>query len=104
MQVWLNLLSNAITFTPEKGAVTVTLRQTEQYTTVIISDTGIGMSKEAQEHIFEKFYQGDKARYVEGNGLGLTLAKRIIDLCGGKIEVSSEPGRGTSFTVTLINQ
>ena len=64
-------------------------------------DHGEGMSPETQKRIFEKFYQGDSAHATEGNGLGLSLVKRIVDLCGGRIEVASELGKGTAFTVYL---
>ncbi|MFC7679947.1 ATP-binding protein [Paenibacillus sp. GCM10028914] len=101
MQVWLNLMGNAIKFTPDGGEITVSLTNDTNYITVHISDTGIGMSEDVQKHMFEKFYQGDNARYAEGNGLGLPLVRRIIDLCGGKIEVQSECGCGTTFTIQL---
>ena len=101
MQIWLNLLGNAIKFTDAEGEISISLHAAGQYVTVRISDTGIGMSREVQKHIFEKFYQGDNARASEGNGLGLPLVKRIVDLCGGFIEVESQPGEGSSFTVRL---
>lgn len=101
MQVWLNLLGNAIKFTPEGGEISVSLTATEHCIAVIISDTGIGMTKSVRKHIFEKFYQGDHARNAEGNGLGLPLVYRIINLCGGTIEVKSELGVGSTFTVKL---
>ena len=66
-----------------------------------MTDRGPGMSADVQLHIFDKFYQGDPSRRQEGNGLGLTLARRITELCGGGIAVSSAPGRGSTFTVTL---
>ncbi|MNJ00470.1 Sensor protein DivL [compost metagenome] len=68
---------------------------------MIISDSGIGMSREVKKHIFEKFYQGDKSRAADGNGLGLSLVKRIVDLCGGRIRAESEPGQGSTFTIEL---
>jgi len=101
MQVWLNLLGNAIKFTPEGGEISVSLTSKDHCIDVIISDTGIGMTKSVRKHIFEKFYQGDHARYAEGNGLGLPLVSRIINLCGGKVEVISELGEGSTFTVKL---
>jgi len=101
MYVWSNLLGNAIKFTPRSGIVTVNLRQLEQMISVTVTDTGAGMTEEVQAHIFEKFYQGDRARYSEGNGLGLTLVKRIVDLCGGEIKVDSKPMCGSTFTVLL---
>ncbi|MFZ7102052.1 MAG: ATP-binding protein [Peptococcaceae bacterium] len=101
LQVWSNLFSNAIKFTPDKGMIMTTLTQSTEWVTIVISDNGIGMTAEVQKHIFEKFYQADKTRYSEGNGLGLTLVKRIIDLCGGKIQVQSEYGQGTTFVIRL---
>ncbi|OAB33513.1 two-component sensor histidine kinase [Paenibacillus macquariensis subsp. defensor] len=101
MQVWLNLLRNSIKFTPEGREISVSLTSNDHCIAVIISDTGIGMTKSVQKHIFEKFYQGDHARSAEGNGLGLPLVSRIINLCGGTIEVISELGEGSTFTVKL---
>lgn len=101
MQVWLNLLGNAIKFTPEGGEISVSLTSTKHEIAVVISDTGIGMTKSVRKHIFEKFYQGDHARNAEGNGLGLPLVYRIINLCGGTIEVVSELGEGSTFMVKL---
>lgn len=101
MQVWLNLLGNAIKFTQEGGEISVNLVQQHDDITIIISDNGIGMTKNVRKHIFEKFYQGDHARSAEGNGLGLPLVNRIINLCGGTIEVISELGEGSTFTVKL---
>ncbi|WP_379131737.1 ATP-binding protein [Paenibacillus sp. sgz500958] len=101
MQIWLNLLGNAFKFTDPGGEITVTLRPTTDGVTVRIADTGTGMSEEVQKHIFEKFYQGDRSRSAEGNGLGLPLVRRILDLCGGSISVESTPGVGSAFTVVL---
>lgn len=99
--IWKNLLSNAIKFTPEGGSVTVTLKGTENSVTVTVADSGIGMSDEVKSHIFEKFYQGDASHHRAGYGIGLTMVKRAVLLCGGKIAVESEPGKGSRFTVTL---
>ena len=79
-QVWINLLSNAIKFTGEKGRIEVTAFRSAGAAVVKIKDNGTGMSRETQKHIFEKFYQGDKSRLSEGNGLGLALVKHIIDM------------------------
>lgn len=101
LQVWLNIYSNAVKFTPENGTIYTRLRKTDKEVIVSISDTGIGMSEEVKTHIFDKFYQGEKDRSSEGNGLGLTLVKRIVDLCEGTIAVQSRPGEGTSFDISL---
>lgn len=102
-QVWLNILGNAIKFTPRFGTVSVRLIERTGQVKVTVSDTGIGIAQEIQPHIFEKFYQGDHTRAAEGNGLGLALVKRIVTLCGGDISVKSDTGEGACFTVTLPN-
>ena len=100
-QAWVNLLSNAVKFTPEGGSIALRLVKEENKAVVTLRDTGIGMSPETMEHIFEKFYQGDPSHHRCGNGLGLPMVKRIIDLCGGSIQAESELGKGTAFTVKL---
>ena len=101
MQVWLNLLGNAVKFTPKNGDISVSLQETPDALTIAITDTGVGMSADIQKHIFDKFYQGDNSGYTDGNGLGLSLVKRILDLCHGKISVRSETGVGTCFVIEL---
>ncbi|MBQ8345570.1 MAG: HAMP domain-containing histidine kinase, partial [Clostridia bacterium] len=99
--VWNNLFSNAIKFTPVGGKVTLTLKADKNDVHVSVSDTGCGISPEVGTHIFEKFYQGDASHATQGNGLGLTLVKRVIDITGSDISVESAVGVGTVFTVTM---
>jgi signal transduction histidine kinase len=99
--VWNNLFSNAFKFTEDGGKVTLTLTADETYATVKVSDTGCGMSAEVGAHIFEKFYQGDTSHATQGNGLGLPLVKRVVDIMQGEIGVESAIGIGTTFTVKI---
>lgn len=100
-QVWSNIIDNAIKYSPDKGIIHVSIEESESQLSVTISDQGVGMSEETQKHIFEKFYQGDSSRKADGNGLGLALVKRIVDLCKGRITVKSEHNKGSAFTVEL---
>lgn len=97
--VWNNLFSNAFKFTPEGGAVSLVLETEGQYAIVKVSDTGCGMSPEVGAHIFEKFYQGDTSHATQGNGLGLALVKRVVDILHGEIRVESIKGQGSTFLV-----
>ena len=99
--VWNNLLSNAFKFTPSSGMVRLSLTADEKYATVQVQDTGCGMFAETGAHIFEKFYQGDTSHATRGNGLGLPLVKRVMDIIHGEINVQSKLGEGTTFTVKI---
>ena len=100
-QVWLNLISNAIKYTNEHGVITVEVKRLAREITVSVADTGVGMSKEDLSHIFNRFYRVDKSRAVEGNGLGLSIVKRIVDLHKYTIDVQSQEDVGSVFTVHI---
>ncbi len=102
-EVWFNILDNAVKHSPEGGTIKASVTSSDAAVTVSVTDYGEGMDEDVQQHIFEKFYQGDDSHAGEGNGLGLALAKSIVDLCGGNINVNSAPGKGAEFTVTLPN-
>ena len=99
--VWNNLFSNAFKFTEPGGTVSLTLSTTDHHAIVQVKDTGCGMSPEVGAHIFEKFYQGDPSHATQGNGLGLALVKRVVDIMQGEISVESALGVGTTFTVKI---
>ena len=99
--VWNNLISNAVKFTPEGGCIGVAVKTEEQAVTVSVSDTGCGIDPETGKHIFEKFYQGDTSHATKGNGLGLALVKRVMDILGSEITVRSTPGQGSTFVVKI---
>ena len=103
-QVWINLLSNSIKFTPEGGKVSVELRQQGNNVAFKIQDTGIGISEEDQAHVFERFFKADKFRTRannSGSGLGLSIVQKIVDMHHGTITVESKVGIGTTFKVNL---
>lgn len=100
-QIWQNIINNAIKFTPENGHIGVLLFSNEKNITAKITDDGPSIPPEVAAKIFDKFYQGDNSRKTDGNGLGLALVKRIVDLCGGKLLVGTPPQGGACFTVEL---
>lgn len=99
MHVWMNLFGNAIKFSPQGGRIESTCRSADGTIVVSIRDHGEGMDENTRNRIFEKFYQGDSSHASEGNGLGLSLVKRIVDLIGGTITVESSLNVGTEFVV-----
>lgn len=99
--LWINLLTNAVKYTPKGGSITVTLKNEEKFIAVSVADTGKGISPEDRERIFDKYYQTDKSHSKRGLGLGLAICKRIVQLCNGTLEVESEVGEGSTFTVRL---
>jgi signal transduction histidine kinase len=102
-QIVVNLLSNAVKFTPEGGCVRIRARLAHEDVLVSVEDTGVGIPKEAHAAIFDKFYQiGETTKGVrEGTGLGLAITKRLVEQHGGRIELESEPGKGSRFTFSV---
>lgn len=100
-EVWINLLTNAIRFTPENGHIAVRAYELLDDIVVEVEDDGCGMTPEVRSRVFERFYQGDRSHSNEGNGLGLALVKRVVELSGGRVEVESSPGAGSVFRVRL---
>ncbi len=99
-----NLLSNAIKFTNNGGTVAIVMERTSSGARISVKDTGCGISKEDGARIFDKFFQCDRSHSKNGNGLGLALVKKVIDLLGGSITVESELGTGSTFTVELKDE
>lgn len=100
-QVWVNLIENALKFSPEGSPVTVTLRREGAQAVVTVRDCGRGMTQEEQQHIFDSFYQADGSRSAKGHGVGLYLVRRVLQLLGGSVSVESAPGSGSRFTVRV---
>lgn len=100
-QIWMNLLVNAIKFSPRGSNIDIALRRQGNAICFTIQDEGLGMDEQAQAHCFDKFYQADESQSGSGNGLGLAIVKRIVELHSGTIEVRSEPEQGSTFTVML---
>ncbi|MDN4618336.1 HAMP domain-containing sensor histidine kinase [Paenibacillus sp. PsM32] len=103
-QIWINLLDNAIKFSDPDSSITINLEKIENEIRFTIQDEGMGMNEETKSHIFDKFFQGNTSHASTGNGLGLPLVKRIVDLCRGKIQVQSELGNGSLFTILLYSK
>ncbi len=99
--MWINLLDNAVKYTPEGGKITVLVREENGYAIVKIMDTGEGISKDIQKSLFDPYFQGDSSHSRQGLGLGLSIVKRIVELCRGTISVRSTLGEGSEFTVIL---
>lgn len=99
--LWINLLTNAVKYTPKGGSITVTLKNEEKFIAVSVADTGKGIPPEDRERIFDKYYQTDKSHSKRGLGLGLAICKRIVQLCNGSLTVESEVRVGSTFTVKL---
>ena len=99
--VWLNIISNAVKYTPENGSIDISLKRKDGNAVAVIADTGIGMDEQTRSRIFEKYYRGDNTASGGGLGLGLSIVDRIVKICGGTVQVQSEPDKGSTFTVTL---
>ena len=99
--VWYNLLSNAIKFTEPGGTIRVAQCSDQEKVKVLVSDTGCGMDETTRKHMFDRFYQGDTSHAAEGNGLGLALVFRILQIHGFAINADSSPGEGSTFVVTI---
>lgn len=100
-QVWMNLLDNAVKFSPAAGCIVITLHSDSENAVFTVKDQGPGMDDKVKKYIFDKFYQGDTSHHMEGNGLGLPLVKRILELHKGKVAVKSQSGKGSTFIVSI---
>jgi two-component system phosphate regulon sensor histidine kinase PhoR len=102
-QIMINLINNAIAYTPENGSITLSITESSHYAKFMIADTGMGMTKDQIPRIFERFYRIDKARSRDsgGTGLGLAIVKHLVEAHEGRIDVESEPGKGTTFTISF---
>lgn len=105
-QIWTNLISNAIKYTPEGGRVAVTLQARDDKMVGVVEDTGIGIAEKDRQHLFQEFFRSDEAKAsgAIGTGLGLSIVKQIVDSYGGEIKVTSRPGQGSRFTFVLPSQ
>lgn len=101
LHVWVNLIDNAIKYDPQGGLLRLRLQRQDTNAVFTIDDSGPGIAPEDQSHIFDKFFQADSSRMAEGNGLGLALVKRVLDVCGGSVHVENLPEAGCRFTVIL---
>ncbi|MBG9541700.1 hypothetical protein ABE29_02430 [Cytobacillus firmus] len=104
VNIWDNLLTNAIKYNSHGGSILISLSQTQTAIEVIFQDTGIGISEDAISQIFERFYRVDSARKKDGTGLGLSIVKQIIELHNGEIKADSKAGEGTTFTITFFRE
>ena len=104
MHIWINLLDNAIKFSPSKGTITMFLKQEQDSVKFILEDEGPGIEDDVKSRIFDKFYQVDGSHKAEGNGLGLALVKRIVDSAGGTIKAENREYGGCRFVIELPKQ
>ncbi|KAF0823101.1 ATP-binding protein [Cytobacillus firmus] len=104
VNIWDNLLTNAIKYNSHGGSILISLSQTQTAIEVIFQDTGIGISEDAISQIFERFYRVDSARKKDGTGLGLSIVKQVIELHNGVISADSQSGNGTIFTITFFRE
>ena len=101
MEIWINLLNNAVKYSKQNGKIDINIKEQQEFVKIQIKDDGIGIPEDKQNRVFEKFYQVESSHSAEGSGLGLAIVKRIIDLIEGTIELDSEEGEGTLFTIRI---